>query len=317
MIWRSFSNYQFIRIKNPEVSRFLEEKLTQIDSLTLRRKLKIKHNLTLNTINSQITGKTALTIPVLNDILLEINSLNGEMIKWILSTSRVTSGVGGVSPSVKIPTELDSDLAYLIGALRDGNLSVRSDKGDYVVEIYQKNTAWLKEIILPICERLFDINLKLKMYNRAFGNYGRVRIWSKPILVFIRDVFEHPFTRNKAWNTPKVILQANTEIQKAYISGFFDTEGWLAKNFRSLAVVQSWHENDKCPPLDDIKMILQSMGIKSSVRNRSGKTNPNWKPRYLLSITNKNGIRNFILNIGSRHPDKAENLENFLRLCKP
>lgn len=311
MIWKSFSNYQFIRVENPELHNQLREIMKHADMRMLRKQICKKHSITQQTYNNQISGRTPITIPILNDILDIATFDKSKIVKQIISTSKFKSGVGGNSYSVKIPTELSKDLAYFVGAIRDGVLCSRgSEKGEYVLEIYQKNIRWLKETIKPIIKTLFDIEPIVD--NKKM----RVRIWSKVVYIFIKDIFEYRETRKEGWATPKVILESSQDIQKSYIQGFFDTEGWLTKNNRWIGIAQSWHENDRCPPLDDIKLILSSIGIKSTVRSVKI-INPNWKPGYVLAVSNKAGIRNFILNIGSRHPDKAENIENFLRLSLP
>ncbi len=309
MIWKSFCKYQFIRLINPELYPQLHEIVNHENAQTIKKQICTKYQITPQTFYSQISGRTAPTVPIVNDILNFLDTDKSKKIKEVISTSHFKSGMGGMSYGIKIPALLDRDLAYFVGSIRDGVLCERGrQKGEYVLEIYQKNLQWLKDTIKPIVKKLFDIDPIID------GKKVRIRIWSKVLYIFVKDIFDYRETRKEGWSTPKLILQASKEIQKSYIQGFFDTEGWLAKNHRWIGIAQSWHENGKCPPLDDIKSILHSIGIKSNVRNKGGETNPNWKPRYVLTITNKTGIRNFILSIGSRHPDKAENLENFLRL---
>ena len=218
MIWKSFSDCKFIRMENPELRNQIKEILKQIDARALRKQICQKNLITPQTYNNQLSGRTPITIPVLNDILDSVNLDKSKIIKQIISTSKFKSGVGGNSYSVKIPSELSKDLAYFVGAIRDGVLCKRGDKkGEYVLEIYQKNTHWLKSIIKPIIKNLFGIEPIIDEKKM------RVRIWSKVVYIFIKDIFEY----------------------------------------------------------------------------------------------REAGIRNFILNIGSQHPDKAENFENFLRLSLP
>jgi len=212
---------------------------------------------------------------------------------------------------VRIPAILDKDLVYFVGILRDGVLTERKDKGEYVVEIYQKNTEWLEKTIKPLVKKLFGIDVKISYQNKNRGRIGRIRIYSKIIYLFLKEVFEHPDTNKQksCWKTPSIILKADLDVQKAYVQGFFDAEGYINKSNSKIILAQAWNKEGDSP-LDDIKKILEKLNIKCSIITKIDKR-PNRKPLQILGIYNKEGVLKFIKEIGSRHPAK---LEKFIKL---
>ncbi|MBI5061384.1 MAG: hypothetical protein HZB67_03645 [Candidatus Aenigmarchaeota archaeon] len=219
---------------------------------------------------------------------------------------------------VKIPKVLDKDLAYFVGILRDGVLTCREgSKGDYEVEIYQKNAEWLEKVVKPLVRKLFGVEVKVTYQHKKTGTVGRIRIYSKIVYLFLKEVFEHPDTNKQktCWKTPSLILKATSKIKQSYAQGFFDAEGYIAKDLRTIIIGQAW-DKEGPSPLSDIKYILEEIGITCYltrvIDKRGGR-----KPLEILRIHRKDSIHKFIRKIGSRHPNKLDRFKKFDDLFAP
>ena len=162
--------------------------------------------------------------------------------------------------SLHLPTSLTPELAYFIGLLRDGNL--HASGRSFKIRIYQKNRNFLEETVNNLTSHLFG--KKARILQRKTGFVWQVD--SKPLFLFIVRNFGYPVTKTqKFWRTPTIILTSPSEIQRHYIAGFFDAEGsyCLEKDKIVLYLYHSWHTSAACPPLRDIKSMLNNLDISS------------------------------------------------------
>jgi len=152
----------------------------------------------------------------------------------------------GMSPIVKIPKFLDGNLAYLLGAIRDGGIHYDRRSNAYKVHFEQNDYDYLAEEIQPRLELLFEIDTEITP--RPDGVY-QIQFASKPIYILLSKCFGmreiHQF-----WNTPFTIKKARLDIKKEYIKGFFDAEGTYEHLYHS------WFKKDECEPLDFISVLL-------------------------------------------------------------
>lgn len=210
------------------------------------------------------------------------------------------STLGGKTKWVKLPKHMDSDLAYLAGALRDGYVNLEIG----VVAIVQKTCEqWLKETITPIFQRLFGVGPSI------YG--GKALVYSYPIAYFCCAVLEHRPGQQTKWATPKILFNMPIGIKAAYVMGYFDAEGTADNKRLRIQISQSWHNASEQPPsLCDLREFLKSMGIGSSVGGpyfHNGTYSSNLI--VYCKETPLNGIL-FFEKIGSFHPWKKKCLEN-------
>ncbi|MBI5159241.1 hypothetical protein HY992_03920 [Candidatus Micrarchaeota archaeon] len=151
-----------------------------------------------------------------------------------------------------IPKFLNPKLAYFVGALRDGTISDSGSK--YEVSFAQKDESWLNFLNGLTVELFKPIN-KPKIV-RHKNCSPRLFLSSKAIFMFLNEVFEVPIGNKNSWNTPKLILNAPFEIQKYYVSGFFDADG-VIRNDGRIGFCQA---NKRA--LAEIKTIIEGRGIK-------------------------------------------------------
>ena len=169
---------------------------------------------------------------------------------------------------------LNCELAYFLGALRDGYI----DKSQYLVSIAQKHIEWL-EYLQNIIEKNFQCKSKIRKFR---GKYFELRIFSKYLFAFIeQEVADiHKIPQN---------IKKNSGLWKPYIEGFFDAEGYCTsvKTYAKTGKKKiSFHQND-LESLEFISSVLNEKGIRNSINLQKG------RKCYALYIQSSDGIRKF------------------------
>lgn len=207
----------------------------------------------------------------------------------LLKTNKVKFGDGGNAATCIFPSYLNPKLAYLVGALRDGNINCC---GKYELSYTQKNQVWLKRLSKLIL-KTFNPSNKPRLIIRE-KNTPKITISNKPICEFLKIVFEIPIGDKEQWATPKIILDCPKEIQKYYIRGYFDADGICGKHVGFCQInLQS---------LKEIKKILKKFNI-SCTNTISARKLKSGKMFYSLYIK-KEHWNNFFKIIGSSNPSK-------------
>ena len=201
--------------------------------------------------------------------------------------------------------ELSKELAYILGALRDGSvLRYRDKQGKlhHYITFYSKDQEWLK-ILSEILSRIF--REKQTLYIPKTGT-PYLRIYSKRIAVYFKEKFQHPLSSQIMWETPKVLKKTgNPEILKWYIAGFWDAEGSFDTSTKQLRFHLSWNGSE-CPPLNDIKDFLQTLGIRTGKVGRYVNKNGNY-PRFVLRVSKRDNEK-FLKTIPVLNPFKKRKI---------
>lgn len=191
--------------------------------------------------------------PVPLDFLLQLGEKNNVFKKMTQVCSRS-------NPGIKLPKKLTSRLAYLVGALRDGSIT----KGDGIYTVTVNQSGKYAVVWLHFLAQQFATLFGVKPQVESDRDDYRIRVNSKPIVLFFERVFEMP--RDQAqWNTPFEIEQ-NPESWVWYVAGFFDAEGYCPSvetvskiNRFKLKITQTNRDS-----LLFIKNALEKNGIKSA-----------------------------------------------------
>lgn len=203
--------------------------------------------------------------------------------------------------------ELTKDLAYILGALRDGSVLRYTDKTGKTqnyIAFYSKDTRWLKIISKPLTKtfsghQVFCIPKTGTPY---------LRIYSKEIVEKIKKEFNHPLTSQITWRTPKIIMKTkDKDILKYYIAGFWDAEGSYDIRTNQIRFHLSWN-GFECPPLIDMKKILKRFEIKCGNVGIYENKNGNF-PRFVLRLS-KFCNEKFLKDIPIQNPSKIEKIGN-------
>ncbi|HIH20901.1 TPA: hypothetical protein HA244_06570 [Candidatus Micrarchaeota archaeon] len=198
----------------------------------------------------------------------------------------------------RLPTP-QHKLSYLLGATRDASVH-RYGKSCEII-FWQKHVAWLEKIISPILLDIFEIEALPKPTKGGW----RLKFKSKRIFETLVSEYDFPEDGKQVfWHTPKPVKEGALPLG-AYICGFFDAEGHAQTIPPQINLYHSWNTADGCPPLEDNKSFLQQLGIRAgSVRIRKPTRFQNY-PRYILSVSNAEGVCKFYGSVGSLHPSKG------------
>ena len=187
---------------------------------------------------------------------------------------------------------MKTDLAYLVGALRDG--SVYYDKSrNYKVIWYENNRLWLEN---SISKRVCAIFGKKPILDEYKTNHFRVVLCSRNAYNIIKSEFEFVAPQEK-WNTPKPIKESSDDIIATYVAGFFDAEGdvnckkymigFSQKNMETLEFIKDWLNRNS------IKTSKIFVADKESGTKR-------------FYMTSKENFHKFRELVKFEHPDKVK-----------
>jgi len=181
---------------------------------------------------------------------------------------------------------INSEIFYLVGALRDGCLST-----EWTIVYIQKCKEWLTEVIIPKLNIVFDIKLTENKTRWQDGAW-RIKFKSKRIWLGLDNL--------------RKIVPKGKENQKSYIQGFWDAEGGCPiVPDENKAIYINFTQKDK-QSLEDIKAILnEKFKIKTGNVRISDKKKNVWR----VCIENQDGMVKFCDEIGSLHPEKKLRLE--------
>ena len=198
-----------------------------------------------------LSGKSA--VPA--DLVIKLSENHPEILEECFR--KATSFASRANKGHKLPKKITHQLAYLAGCLRDGTLDTKR----YCISITQKKEAesWLK-----LLTDIFRDEFGVKAYSRKFRDCVEIRVHSKPLALYIKEILGMP-ANQKIWETPAIVKE-NKELWKFYIAGFFDAEGYCTKpeTLRKTGKKKiSFHQNNR-ESLEFIKNALNTFGIKTS-----------------------------------------------------
>ena len=218
---------------------------------------------------------------------------------------------------LKVPQELDADLAYLAGYhLGDGYLEdvhktlKRVGKGGFEIDYADSDIEQLN-LINSIIKHKFDYELRI--YKRPNVNLWIARSNCKVLHWFLNKKLWLPIGRRDSIKIPGWILK-NKDFLNNFLSGFFDAEGDVGRTINRVARGRRYHkiriqltQKDRSI-LYEIKNILKNSYMISSCIYKKHK-----QDAYTLKIDARNAINIFKEKIDFRNPKKKE---KFNRLIK-
>ncbi len=195
------------------------------------------------------------------------------------------SGNGKSHTKAKLVTALNPKLAYLLGAMRDG--TIMQNSGMHWVRIYDNlNSQWIENVNIPLFKEVFEVNLHLRKTKSA----KYCDISNKPLLLQLKLIVNN----NLHGDVPQAIKDAEFDIVRYYIRGFFDAEGYVGKR-KNVIMFSQMNRN----ALEFIKKTLEKNKISC------GKIID-----HRLPIYNKENVSNFFGEIGSSNQSKFDRLVN-------
>lgn len=204
--------------------------------------------------------------------------------------------------------KIERNLAYILGALRDGTFTRNEKFHIYRIRVYQKNKNWILKLKKKF-QRMFE---KIP----SILQDKRTRVWclrlnSKRIYKKMVEKAEFPGKQEK-WSVPSWILNSSHKIQKTYLKGFFDSEGGVPhveeRNLEPKDIrIHFSQNNKKC--LEEIREMLQEFGIHTGKVCGPYYRKMNGKAEHELIIHGIHEVTKFYRRIGTLHEEKRERLE--------
>ncbi|MFH0974019.1 MAG: hypothetical protein V1817_04510 [Candidatus Micrarchaeota archaeon] len=192
-----------------------------------------------------------------------------------------------------------SNLAYLVGALRDGTVHYDKASRNYCVIWYEDNPRWLLNSIATRVHAEFGKNPRLQEYKPT---HYRVIMYSKAAFNLFKNDFGFVCPQTE-WGTPNAIRNAEDDAVAKYVAGFFDAEGDVSttnyvagfsqKNLESLSFIRTWLIGR------DVSCSKIFCADKKSGTNR-------------FYFTHKKNFQKFRRLVPFEHPDKILKLEILL-----
>ena len=184
---------------------------------------------------------------------------------------------------------ITAQVAYLLGAIRDGAMDIRPGK-NYEVKVGQKDRQWLV-LLQAMFRETFGFGGSI---TKHMGSYYILRITRKSVVEELRRVSEFKSPQSK-WNTPSVIVHQSLRILKTYIRGFFDAEGGVPEDPRKWRYVSFDQKNRES--LEFVRNILIRIGYRP--------TNPTFTSSvWQFRLTRNEDLVRFCKWIKPKHPSK-------------
>ncbi len=188
-----------------------------------------------------------------------------------------------------IPRELNEDFAQLLGYhLGDGTT------GDYFVRYKDERIEVLKHYSI-LCGNLFGI--KGNICKVKGKNCYELSVNSKVISTIIRETMNNLFL---------LVSRSPKSVVGAFIRGFMDAEGYVAKNRPRISLSQ---KNEQT--INYLQMLLLRFGIRS----RRDTSNSRNKCIEILLLDGRD-FYNFAVNIGVTATDKKMVMEGWIKHCE-
>jgi intein-encoded DNA endonuclease-like protein len=191
-----------------------------------------------------------------------------------------------------------TDIAYLVGALRDG--SVFHYRRNYTCVWYETSYNFLRRSIGSRLEKIFGKKPKLLEYKPG---QWRIRTYSQKA----HDLFVNEFgfkSPQEFWGTPKPVKLWNGPLIASYVAGFFDAEGDVSKKEALVGFSQKNVES-----LEFIKNWLEKHGIRTSrivVADKKSQT-------MRFYISSRREVEKFRRLVPFEHPEKISLLKRVLQ----
>lgn len=220
---------------------------------------------------------------------------------------------------IKLPKHMDYKLAYLLGVIMgDGHLA-NPDKS------YDKKTTYNSEIritdghketfieLSKIFENLFDYKPKIySELSKVKRRFYRFVIKSKPMHRFLMEICGIP-TGKKFDNVdiPGMIMNSSLDIQKRFITGFFDADGCIRLaqgRYPQISISQL-----KPTILNSIIKVSENFNIAWS---GPYKCNSSRNHSSFIRISNVENVERFLNNFPSLNPIKIRQSEVIWKILK-
>jgi len=199
---------------------------------------------------------------------------------------------------VQVPSTINPNFAKILGYyLGDGSHEI-----DRITFFEQRKEVadFYKELI----SKIFGIEADLRF--RKEKNYWQIRVYSRVLAQLFKQIYSEKDKTHKE-KIPSIILKSSDESLAAFISGFFDAEGYVSKSRIAVGFNNEMLARQ-------IQVALLRLGIISSINEYDNRRNPYSKNiRYTVAIDDLESIRKFSELIGFTSKEKQDKFISLLR----
>ncbi len=192
----------------------------------------------------------------------------------------------------RIPLETSADLAEFLGYVwGDGHL----EKG--YVDVTNEDTEILSRIA-ELSQKLFGLQTKIRKEKRS-PKLFRAIIASKTLVAILNTLYELPFgKKSNKIGMPAFLLTAPKNVSAAFLQAYFDCDGFIAKNTRSIEMVSASESFAR-----GLHYLLRKHEISSTISMKTVKGRNYWRVCVIAT-----GAEKFAFEIGSIVPFKQARL---------
>lgn len=207
--------------------------------------------------------------------------------------------------SIILPTKITPLLAEEVGmSLGDGFIS--SKKYEYRLKGNKNEKDYYDDYILPMFKQLYNINLRLKDYERCYG----FELKSKAIWGFKTKVVGLPAGEKRDIRVPEKLMLADQDILCALVRGYFDTDGCIVfqtkYGYNKYYPIISASSISK-PLIYDFKNILTALGFNVKVCYTKSER------RYSIYLRGYENFKRYYKMIGWSNPKQRRKVEEWVK----
>jgi len=205
---------------------------------------------------------------------------------------------------ITLPNQLDIDLAEEIGIhVGDGSMNIYKKAHMYSLEGDILEKDYYINFIAPLFKKIYNLDVRLRE-RKCAGVFGFQKS-SRELILFKNKQFNLPLGSKCNIEIPLQIRNSSLEIKKAFLRGFFDTDGGI------------YLEKKYGKPYPRIILVNKSMNLMNQIKeilvNDFNFNLSMWRDKFCYRI-NIRGNKNFIKwmkLIGSHNPKNINKYSNW------
>lgn len=185
------------------------------------------------------------------------------------------SNANGKPDNCNLPNTLDENLAYLIGYSYGGESVQRNENGEpRALELACSNSY--PDIIKKLGVNISNLFSYESHLSPGDGDITRIRLFNKRLVNFLD---KNSLLKQEAGDIifPKKIIHSPVKVQMAFISGFFDADGYAGGRKRGYVF-----SSISFSFIKSLQTILLSVGVPSKIHSEHRENN--WKTIYSLCV---------------------------------
>jgi transcriptional regulator with XRE-family HTH domain len=217
----------------------------------------------------------------------------------LLDISSIDNNPNKLFSNIRLPKIICEELAYETGtSIGDGCIPTRGksyrSKGNKNDE-----KEYYQNIIKPMFKELYNIDINLKEYTKAFG----FECYSSKLIEFKNKVIGLPIGPKKNIRIPNCFKVNDSKILSSLISGLFDTDGTIC--FRSQNKNKYYYPTIRFttiskPLSEDVQETLKMLGFKTYLytNNKINVRNPS--PKFEVILYGYENFKKYLELIGTK-----------------